>query len=305
MAIDPLTEFYLAMAQAGQYAGKPGSQLNSGDLSSFLSPNLGLLTGTLTDTSQSDDDIYASVAPNIFRVKNNPEADEVATSIVNDLESGLSLPQVVAKLRQLKSGDELKDYKEYATTVSKEMGDFKSAIGKRKTPASEAGLPEPNAPYDPTPMMSNVYARLMQQAQPITPPSAVADAKKEIKKYIFNPTKQQYSRNPDYVEPPSKYVFDPKTQKYSMTPEAREAGRIANLPKASKEAEKIKYEKASEARAKIAGQELEDVKNLLATSMQRNSLAGSPFMDEVMKRTIMKRLLENPGAINKLIKPQG
>ena len=303
--MDPLQEFYLAMAQAGQLAGKPGSQLNTGDMSSLFSPYLGLLTGTLTDTTQSDEDIYASVAPNISRVRNNPDADPIATLIVENLESGFSLPQTLIELKKQVSGGDLKAYQEYAKEVSKEMGDVKSAFGKRKTPASEAGLPEPNAPYDPRPMMSNVYARLMQQAQPITPPSAVADAKKEIKKYIFNPTKQQYSRNPDYVEPPSKYVFDPKTQKYSMTPEAREAGRIANLPKASKEAEKIKYEKASEARAKIAAQEGEDVKNLLASAMQRNSLAGSPFMDEIMKRTIMKRLIENPGAISKITNPQG
>ena len=77
--MDPLLQFYLAMAQAGQLAGKPGSQLNTGDMSSLLSSNLGLLTGTLTNTAQSDDDIYASVAPNIFRVKNNPDADPIAT----------------------------------------------------------------------------------------------------------------------------------------------------------------------------------------------------------------------------------
>lgn len=90
-----------------------------------------------------------------------------------------------------------------------------------------------------------------------------------------------------------------------MTPEAKEAGRIAKLPKETKEAQTARYEKASEAKAKIAGQEYEDIKNVLASAMQRNSLAGSPFMDEIMKRTIMKRLIENPGAISKLIKPQG
>lgn len=304
--MDPLQQFYLALAQAGQFAGKPGSQLNTGDMSSIFSPYLGLLTGTLTDTTQSDEDIYASVAPNIFRVKNNPDADPIATLIVENLESGFSLPQTLSELRKKVSGKDFKAYQDYAKEVSKEMGEFKSAIGKRKTPASEAGLPEPGAQYDPTPLMSSIYSRFMEQAQPITPPEKIAETKeKENKKYIFNPRKQQYSLNPNYVEPPSKYVFDPRSQKWSMTPEAKEAGRIAKLPKETKEARALKYEKASEARAKIAGQEVEDIKNVLASAMQRNSLAGSPFMDEIMKRTIMKRLIENPGAISKLIKPQG
>ena len=309
--MDPLEEFYLRLAQMGQLAGKPGSQLNTGDLSSLLSPNLGLLTGTLTDTSQSDEDIYASVAPNISRVKNNPDADPIATMIVENLESGFSLPQTLIELRKKISGDDLKAYQEYAKEVSKEMGEVKSAFGKRKTVASEAGLPEPNAQYDPTPQMANIYARLAQQAQPVEPPDTTkAKDKKDLLlsksgKYIFNPQKQQWSANPDYVEPEPKYVFDPRAQKWSMTPEAKEEGRRTKLPKASKEAEKIKYEKASEARQQIAAKEYEDVRNLLASAMQRNSLAGSPFMDEIMKRTIMKKLIENPGAINKLTKPQG
>lgn len=303
--MDPLQQFYLAMAQAGQLSGKPGSQLTGGDMGSLLSPLLGLLTGTLTNTNQSDEDIYASVAPNISRVKNNPKADPIATLIVQNLEGGFSLPQTLTELKKQVSGDELKAYQDYAKEVSKEMGDVKAAFGKRKTVASEAGLPEPDAQYDPTSQMGNLYTRLMEQAQPIEPPKTVETKKKENKKYLFNPRKQQYSLNPDYVEPPSKYVFDARTQKWSMTPEAREAARIAKLPKPPKEDQKIKYEKASEARGKIAAQEAEDVKNLLAGAMQRNSLAGSPFMDELMKRTIMKRLIENPGAISKLTKLQG
>jgi hypothetical protein len=289
MAMDPLMEFYLAMAQAGQYAGKPGSQLNSGDLSSFLSPNLGLLTGTLTDTSQTDDDIYASVAPNISRVRNNPDADPIATLIVQNLEGGFSLPQTLAELRKQVSGGDLKAYQEYAKEVSKEMGEVKSAFGKRKTVASQAGFPEPNAPYDPTPMMSNIYARLMQQAQPIAP-AVVPPVKKKNEAGLkalaktLNPisllSKIPVSSRLQYKEPNAKAKKEKKFQEEQ-------------------------YTQANEARAKIAGQEAEDVKNFLAASMQRNSLAGSPFMDEVMKRTIMKRLLENPAAINKLTKSQG
>lgn len=284
-------QFYLAMAAQG-LAGKPGSQFNTGDMSSLLSPNLGLLTGTLTDTSQSDDDIYASVAPNIFRVKNNPQSDEVATSIVNDLESGLSLPQVIVKLRQLKSGEEFKDYKEYATTVSKEMGDFKSAIGKRKTPASEAGLPEPGAQYDPTSQMSNIYSRLLKQAEPISAPVAPTTAKTDKKNEVgFLPLLK--SLNP--ISLIKNIPVDSRLQ-YKNPGAKKEKAKIF---------EEEQYAKANEARIKIAAQEGEDVKNLLAGAMQRNSLAGSPFMDEMMKRTLMKKLIENPNLINKLTNPQG
>ena len=289
MATDPLTEFYLAMAQAGQLAGKPGSQLNSGDLSSFFSPNLGLLTGTLTDTSQTDDDIYASVAPNISRVRNNPDADPIATLIVQNFESGFSLPQTLIELRKQVSGGDLKAYQKYAEEVSKEMGEVKSAFGKRKTVASQAGFPEPNTPYDPTPMMSNIYARLMQQAQPIAPPTVPPVEKKNeagLKALIktLNPisllSKIPVSSRLQYKEPNAKAKKEKKFQEEQ-------------------------YTQANEVRVKLAEQKAQDIKNVLANAMQRNSLAGSPFMDEVMKRTIMKRLIENPGAISKLTNPQG
>ena len=58
-------------------------------------------------------------------------------------------------------------------------------------------------------------------------------------------------------------------------------------------------------REKVARQEGIDVRKLVAASMERNSLTGSPFGDDFMKRTIMKKLLENPAAISKLIKSQG
>ncbi len=281
-------QFYLAMAQQG-LAGKPGSQLNTGDMSSLFSPNLGLLTGTLTDTTQSDEDIYASVAPNISRVKNNPDADPIATAIVENLENGFSLPQTLIELRKKVSGGDLKAYQNYAEQVSKEMGEVKSAFGKRKTPASEAGLPEPSAGYDPTPQMSNIYARLMQQAQPISPPVA----EKEVKKNEVGFKALAKTLNP-----------------ISLISKIPVSGRLQYAPSGKKEKQERaaleeRYVQANEAKTKIAAQEAEDVKNFLAGAMQRNSLAGSPFMDEIMKRTIMKRLIENPGAISKLTKPQG
>lgn len=287
--IDPLTAFYLAMAQAGQLAGKPGSQLNTGDMSSLFSPYLGLLTGTLTDTTQSDEDIYASVAPNISRVRNNRDADPIATLIVENLESGFSLPQTLIELKKRVSGGDLKAYQEYAKEVSKEMGDVKSAFSKRKTPASEGGLPEPGAGYDPTPQMGNLYTRLMEQAQPITAPVK----EKTPKKNEVGFKALAKTLNP-----------------LSLISKLPVSGRLQYAPSGKKEKQERvaleqRYVEANDARQKLAARKYEDVKNLLAENMQRNSLAGSPFMDEIMKRTIMKRLIENPGAINKLIKPQG
>ncbi len=279
-------QFYLAMAQQG-LAGKPGSQLNIGDMSSLFSPNLGLLTGTLTDTTQTDEDIYASVAPNIFRVRNNPDGDPIATAIVRNLENGFSLPQTLNELRKKVSGEDLKAYQNYAEQVSKEMGDVKSAFGKRKTLASEAGLPEPNASYDPTPKMANIHARLIKQSEPILAPLAKKYkdlSKDEQKKY----NKANEAGMGDILK--SLVLF--------KNPDQISYDRKNTLPEE-------RYVQANQARQKIAAQEYGDVKNLLASSMQRNSLAGSPFMDEIMKRTIMKRLIENPGAINKLTNLQG
>ena len=66
-----------------------------------------------------------------------------------------------------------------------------------------------------------------------------------------------------------------------------------------------KYVAADLARGEIAASQAAQIKEALAAGMQRNSLAGSPFMDELFKRTIMKRLIENPGAISKLQNPKG
>ena len=287
--MDPLQQFYLALAQAGQLAGKPGSQLNTGDMSSLFSPYLGLLTGTSTDTTQSDEDIYASVAPNISRVRNNPDADPIATLIVQNLESGFSLPQTLIELKKQVSGGDLKAYQEYAKEVSKEMGDVKSAFGKRKTPASEGGLPEPGAQFDPGSKMDGIYALLEQQMQPKTAPVV----EKAPKKNEVGFKALAKTLNP-----------------FSLISKLPVSGRLQYAPSGKKEKQQLleqekRYTDANIARGKIAESQARQIKEALASGMQRNSIAGSPFMDELMKRTIMKRLIENPGAISKLIKPQG
>jgi hypothetical protein len=287
--VDPLQQFYLALAQAGQLAGKPGSQLNTGDMSSLFSPYLGLLTGTSTDTTQSDEDIYASVAPNISRVRNNPDADPIATLIVQNLESGFSLPQTLIELKKQVSGGDLKAYQEYAKEVSKEMGDVKSAFGKRKTPASEGGLPEPGAQFDPGSKMDGIYALLEQQMQPKTAPVV----EKAPKKNEVGFKALAKTLNP-----------------FSLISKLPVSGRLQYAPSGKKEKQQLleqekRYTDANIARGKIAESQARQIKEALASGMQRNSIAGSPFMDELMKRTIMKRLIENPGAISKLINPQG
>jgi hypothetical protein len=287
--VDPLQQFYLALAQAGQLAGKPGSQLNTGDMSSLFSPYLGLLTGTSTNTTQSDEDIYASVAPNISRVRNNPDADPIATLIVQNLESGFSLPQTLIELKKQVSGGDLKAYQEYAKEVSKEMGDVKSAFGKRKTPASEGGLPEPGAQFDPGSKMDGIYALLEQQMQPKTAPVV----EKAPKKNEVGFKALAKTLNP-----------------FSLISKLPVSGRLQYAPSGKKEKQQLleqekRYTDANIARGKIAESQARQIKEALASGMQRNSIAGSPFMDDLMKRTIMKRLIENPGAISKLIKPQG
>ena len=258
-------------------------------MSSLFSPYLGLLTGTSTDTTQSDEDIYASVAPNISRVRNNPDADPIATLIVQNLESGFSLPQTLIELKKQVSGGDLKAYQEYAKEVSKEMGDVKSAFGKRKTPASEGGLPEPGAQFDPGSKMDGIYALLEQQMQPKTAPVV----EKAPKKNEVGFKALAKTLNP-----------------FSLISKLPVSGRLQYAPSGKKEKQQLleqekRYTDANIARGKIAESQARQIKEALASGMQRNSIAGSPFMDELMKRTIMKRLIENPGAISKLIKPQG
>jgi hypothetical protein len=280
------------MAQAGQLSGKPGSQLNTGDMSSLLSSNLGLLTGTLTNTAQSDDDIYASVAPNIFRVKNNPDADPIATLIVQNFENGFSLPQTLIELRKRVSGGDLKAYENYAKEVSKEMGDFKSAVGKRKTVASEAGLPEPSAQFDPGSKMDSIYSLLQQQMQPKSVP-VKEKALKKIRKGEVG-----FKALGKTLNPINLVSAIPVSRRLQYAPSGRKE-------KKERAALEQRYADANIARGEIAESQAAQIKEAIAAGMQRNSIAGSPFMDELMKRTIMKRLIENPGAISKLANSQG
>ena len=279
---------YLIAAQQGQFAGKPGEQLNTGDMNSIFSKNLGLLTNTLTDTNISDDDIYNSYAPDIARVRTNPDSDVIATEIVEQLGSGMSVPQVLKNLRSKGlDKEDLSDYKEYVTNVAKQMGDVSTQMSKRTTPASEAGLPEPGAPFNPDPSMKNIFAYLQKQAQPAVPPVAT--------KYQDLPQdkRKQYAKdNENSVGDILKGMLTFKNPNQVMY-ERKTGPNEANIAK------------DNAYREKVARQEGIDVRKLVAASMERNSLTGSPFGDDFMKRTIMKKLLENPAAISKLIKSQG
>ena len=280
---------YLIAAQQGQFAGKPGEQLNTGDMSSIFSKNLGLLTNTLTDTNISDDDIYNSYAPDIARVRSNPDSDAIATEIVEQLGSGMSVPQVLKNLRSKGlDKEDLSDYKEYVTNVAKQMGEVSTQMSKRTTPASEAGLPEPGAPFNPDSSMKNIFAYLEKQAQPVVPvvtkyKDLSDDAKAQYyKKFEKDSSILDQFRGMLTFKSPDQVLYERKT--------ASNEGNIA---------------KDNAYREKVARQEAIDVRKLVAASMERNSLTGSPFGDDFMKRTIMKKLLENPASISKLIKSQG
>lgn len=286
--MDPLTEFYLALAGQG-LSGKPGAQLNTGDMSSIFSKNLGMLTGTLTDTNLTDDDIYNSYAPDIARQRSNPDSDKIATEIVEQLGSGMSMPQVLKNLRSKDlDKQDLADYKEYATNVAKQMGDVSREMSKRTTPASEAGLPEPDAQFDPASKMGGIYALLNEKMQPLT--RSVGKKYKDLSK---DQQKQYGKNNKSTTGDILKSLLT-----FKNTDQVTYDRQNAPL-------KEEKYVAADLARGEIAASQAAQIKEALATGMQRNSLAGSPFMDELFKRTIMKRLIENPGAISKLQNPKG
>ena len=279
---------YLIAAQQGQFAGKPGEQLNTGDMGSILSKNLGLLTNTLTDTNLTDDDIYNSYGPDIARVRSNPDSDKIATEIVEQLGSGMSVPQVLKNLRSKDlDKQDLADYKQYAMDVSKQMGDVSREMNKRTTPASEAGLPERDARFNPAPLMKNILGYLEKQAEPVAPPV--------VKKFkdLSKDEQREYGKNTESsIGDVLKGMFLIKG--------------AAGVTYDKKNAPNLKNIAADNAyREKVARQEAADVRNLVAASMERNSLTGSAFGDEFMKRTIMKKLLENPASISKLLKSQG
>lgn len=184
----------MALIQAAQgISGKPGSQLTGSDVSRLFQPDLGVLTGTYTDrpeVEESDEDIRARTSPYLNQIRNNPEADVVAAGIAADIENGIPLIQMKKNLRtyfttqkispnKKKQTDEEKqtilDYTDLLDTLSKEYNTYTSEITKiknkapKKTFFSEAGLPEPDAPYDPEPFMGGIYAKLAEQAAPRQP----------------------------------------------------------------------------------------------------------------------------------------
>lgn len=187
MSIDP--RILALINQAQGIAGKPGAQLASADVSRFFSPDLGILTGTYTnrpDIDESDEDVRARTSPYLSQIRNSPEADEVASGIAQDIENGVPLIQMKKNLRtyfttlkispdKKKQTDEQKDmmadYMDLLDTLSKEQNTYTTEITKIKNKApketefSKAGLPEPDAPYDPEPLMGGVYAQLAKRVE--------------------------------------------------------------------------------------------------------------------------------------------
>ena len=148
---DPNTLALIA-SLGGGLAGKPGAQLTSSDVSRIFAPDLGALTGTYTGRTESEEDIFGRSAPYFSQIRNNPESDEIAFAITEDIAAGLPLIQTKKKLRELTnslSKDERDDYMDLLNTLSKEYNNYNQESLKyknRETFFSKAGLPEPDAP---------------------------------------------------------------------------------------------------------------------------------------------------------------
>lgn len=177
------------IAQSQGLAGKPGAQLTAGDVSRGFAPELGVMTGTYTgreDPVESEADIYTRLAPTYLQVSQTAGQDKYLDGILADLDAGIPLLKVKQNLRTLLKEDGYgtadkqskanaqftKDYEDQIDILYKEKNSVNQELVKiknapaKKTIFSEAGLPEPDAPYDAEPFMGGVYAKLLERAKP-------------------------------------------------------------------------------------------------------------------------------------------
>lgn len=322
--IDPRILQFIAMSQG--LTGKPGSPLISSDVNRVFNEGLGVLTGTYTGRDESEDSVRARSAPYLTQIKNNPEADEIAYQIVQEIEAGLPFVQVKKRLRELTKSlptQEAKDYMELAETLSKENINIGQELLKNKnkeTFFSKSGLPEPNTPYDPEPLMGSVYERLLKQYAPYeVDPNAnklskeATEAKKNApyRPYREGETKPELDAIRKELE--EKRVVDPKAKYTPYYPGETDADvrRIAqerqlqkNLAagKGVKTFVPIRTSLVNQQRDERAARGADIQRELIARTMQQRG-AGSPLMDQLQQRMMMQRLMENPGVLNKLINP--
>jgi hypothetical protein len=322
--VDP--ELIRLLIAAGGLTGKPGSPLTSADVGRVFQPDLGVLTGTYTGREESEDDIIARAAPYLTQIRNNPEADEIAYAIAQDIESGLPFIQVKKRLRELTRSiptQEAKDYMELAETLSKENINIKQELLKNKnkeTFFSKSGLPEPSTPYDPEPMMGSVYESLLKRYAPYeVDPNAnklskeAIEAKKNApyRPYREGETKPELDAIRKELE--EKRVVDPNAKWTPYWPGETDADvrRIAQERQLLKELAAgqgvktfvpIRTELVNSQRAQRAKDVADVSRQLVAKAMQQRG-AGSPLLDQLQQRMILQKVMENPAALKKLTNP--
>ncbi len=180
-------EFLIMLQLGGGMAGKPGSQLSSADFTRYFSPEFGAMTGNYQDRSESDEDIFARVAPNFRQIASAGESegyDPIALAIVRNLENGIPNLQTKKKLRELTSElskEEKEDYLDLFDSLTKEYASVNEERVKNKnkeTVFSKAGFDEPGTPYNPESRMGDIRAYIANKY--LTPIESPQDSKERL-----------------------------------------------------------------------------------------------------------------------------
>lgn len=206
--IDPAA-LAIIMQLGGGMAGKPGSQLSASDFTRYFSSELGGMTGTYQDRSETDEDIFARVAPNFTQITNMGQSeghDPIAWAITSNIANGLPNIQTKKKLRELTSGlskDEKDDYLDLFDELTKEyasVDEERSKNRNKETTFSKAGFDEPNTPYNPQ-LNQASYDYLINKYQPIQEPegyTAGVAAKGKIANSLDAP--YEYGGKPGFTD---------------------------------------------------------------------------------------------------------
>lgn len=262
-------------------AGKPGEQLTSGDAGRVFSPEFGILTNTYTQPEETldetDEDIRARITPNMNQIAANPDFDELAGIIANDVLSGVPSLQTKRTIREKLAAIKfdgkdkeqaaarkvmMDDYMDLLATLSKEQNQYVTEVTKNKykpkkeTMFSKAGLPEPDASYDASGTMGNINARLMDRINEVSTGPIAA-------------------------------------RKYA--PGQLPAGKT-DVP--------VRTELVKKQRAEQAMKDTLAIQQQREQQMARRGM-GSPLLDALTQRALMIKILEDPSKLAKLAQSQG
>lgn len=186
MELDPAA-LAMILQLGGGMTGKPGSQLSAADFTRYFSPELAGMTGTYQDRSESDEDIFARVAPNFRQIASAGESegyDPIALAIVRNLENGIPNLQTKKKLRELTSElskEEKEDYLDLFDSLTKEYASVNEERVKNKnkeTVFSKGGFDEPGAPYNPESQMGGINAYISDKY--LSPIESSQDSKERL-----------------------------------------------------------------------------------------------------------------------------